>query len=1357
MRSLLKSSISLFFVSSLLVIMAELGKAQSITPAIDGTETTVTQSGDQYDITGGTVSGDGANLFHSFQQFGLSAGEVANFLADPTIQNILGRINGGDASIINGLIQVSGGNANLFLINPAGILFGPEAALNVPAAFTAATATGIGFDNSWFSAFGGNDYASLVGSPDTFAFTTLESGVILNAGDLAVNPGQQLILLGGSVINTGSLSAPGGEVTIAAIPSENLVRISHDGMVLNLELETLEQSSSSPLPPPPAFTPLDLPTLLTDNAVGHATGVTVNPNGSISLTGSGLEISANPGLTLISGTIDTANFAAVVSPSSPGGSINILGDYIALINANVNASGVHGGGTVQIGGGYQGLGTVPNASRTFVDSDSVIQADALEAGDGGQVIIWADEITQFLGEISARGGLETGNGGFVEVSGLQSLDFHGQVDTSAFHGNVGTLLLDPTNITVVGSAGNTADTTLLFGDSPDNASIEASAINNAIANVILQATNDITFDAPVSLDNFGVGLTAEAGNTITVNQSIQSSAGDITLIANGNVGGADAIVISDLITTEGGDITLSSPNGSITTADLDTSAEGGSGSITLNAGGGITTANLFSSGVFGNAGAITLEAGGGIQTQYIDSKLVIGSEASGGDVTLIAGGDITTEAINTEVDTGIDSGASGNGGAVMLQAGGVISTGDINTAADLTGGTVDIQAGAAVNLGEIITRSLFLNGGDVFLDASGDIQVAFIDAQGGNIGLGGLGGAVNIVTEQFFRAIGSFMDQNGDLASLSTAADSGGDITITHGGGQNGIPLEVGDAAANGTAAAITSGNFTISPTQSFIANFNLGGTDPGNIDLITSDPVPDPVPDPDPDPVPDPTPDPDPVPDPTPDPDLDLDPCHLVCGPPDSIEPPPPEGTPDDVEPPLDDLTDEAESPPEDTPEDPPEEGENPRDLRQSAGIEPEDLTVEEAFQDIEDIFTDEFADHLGLENISAATGLDSAQGALQRIRAQTNVRTALVYVVFGPGNLDEARNLKQIRQDDDPLELVLVTSESDPVYVRMPEATRRRVIKQVQRLRRQVANPNRVDTASYLASAQRLYQWLIAPLEAELESQGIENLAFVMDSTLRATPIAALHDGERFLIEKYSLGLIPSLSLIDMTYIDLRNTQVLVGGATEFLDQDPLPAVSIEIDAIAGLWPGQQLQNEHFTVSNLQAQRQQSPYGIIHLATHGEFLPGDLGNSYIQFADGRLRLDQLRQLGWNDPPVELVVLSACQTALGNREAELGFAGFSVLAGAKSALASLWNVNDEATAGLMAEFYRQLQATPIKAEALRQAQLAMINGQVSIDGSQLRWQTGQAQLPPILARQGHQELSHPFFWAAFTLVGSPW
>ncbi|HEY9807317.1 MAG TPA: filamentous hemagglutinin N-terminal domain-containing protein, partial [Candidatus Obscuribacterales bacterium] len=115
----------------------------------DGTNTQVTPNGNQLEITGGQLSGDRANLFHSFTQFNLDANQIANFLSNPNIQNILARINGGDASVINGLLQVSGGNSNLFLLNPSGIIFGPSASLNVPASFTATTASGIGFGNGW--------------------------------------------------------------------------------------------------------------------------------------------------------------------------------------------------------------------------------------------------------------------------------------------------------------------------------------------------------------------------------------------------------------------------------------------------------------------------------------------------------------------------------------------------------------------------------------------------------------------------------------------------------------------------------------------------------------------------------------------------------------------------------------------------------------------------------------------------------------------------------------------------------------------------------------------------------------------------------------------------------------------------------------------------------------------------------------------------------------------------------------------------------------------------------------------------------------------------------------------------------
>src|SRR4028119_460154 len=158
--------------------------AQSITPAADGTGTLITPNGNRIDISGGTLSTDKANLFHSFSQFGFNQDQIANFLSNPSIRNILGRVTGGDASIINGLIQVSGGNSNLFLMNPAGIIFGSNATLNVPAAFTATTATGIGFGGeNWFNAFGTNNYQTLIGTPSQFALDLSLPGVIVNAGN----------------------------------------------------------------------------------------------------------------------------------------------------------------------------------------------------------------------------------------------------------------------------------------------------------------------------------------------------------------------------------------------------------------------------------------------------------------------------------------------------------------------------------------------------------------------------------------------------------------------------------------------------------------------------------------------------------------------------------------------------------------------------------------------------------------------------------------------------------------------------------------------------------------------------------------------------------------------------------------------------------------------------------------------------------------------------------------------------------------------------------------------------------------------------------------------------------------------
>jgi CHAT domain-containing protein len=163
--------------------------------------------------------------------------------------------------------------------------------------------------------------------------------------------------------------------------------------------------------------------------------------------------------------------------------------------------------------------------------------------------------------------------------------------------------------------------------------------------------------------------------------------------------------------------------------------------------------------------------------------------------------------------------------------------------------------------------------------------------------------------------------------------------------------------------------------------------------------------------------------------------------------------------------------------------------------------------------------------------------------------------------------------------------------------------------------------------------------------------------------------------------------------------------------------------------------------------------------LATHADFVPGRLSDSYIEFGNNqRLTLPQLRTLPLREPNVvELLTLSACRTSVGDVNAELGFAGLAVQAGVKSALASLWYVSDEGTLALMSEFYRNLRQVPIKAEALRQAQVAMLQGKVSIQGGELRGLRGGIPVPPVIAQRGDVVLNHPYYWAAFTLVGSPW
>ena len=394
--------------------------------------------------------------------------------------------------------------------------------------------------------------------------------------------------------------------------------------------------------------------------------------------------------------------------------------------------------------------------------------------------------------------------------------------------------------------------------------------------------------------------------------------------------------------------------------------------------------------------------------------------------------------------------------------------------------------------------------------------------------------------------------------------------------------------------------------------------------------------------------------------------------------------------------------------------------------------------------------------------------QNSLRDIEEKIGIKPAVVYTRFISENYIPGSSLVPQNDKDDVLNIIIFTAEGKPIHKQIKGATRAKINRVKKRFLRQVSRSRNGNNSKYLAPAKQLYEWLVKPYEAEMFSLGIDNLMFIMDPGLRDIPVAALHDGKQFIIEKYSVGLLPSLSLSDTRYVGVKNSKVLAMGSSTFTkdqDQKDLPAVPIEISSIAGeLWSGKYVSGENFTLDNLKKERANTPYGIIHLATHANFPPerkGGRKESYIQLYDSKLRLEDVRQLGWNNPPVELLVLSACRTAIGDPEAELGYAGLAVQTGVKSAVASLWFVSDAGTLGVMTEFYRQLSKAPIKAEALRQTQLAMLQGKVLVEGNQLSGTSGNVNLTPeqaeYLRNNINGELSHPYYWASFTMIGSPW
>ncbi|MEG4458887.1 CHAT domain-containing protein [Microcoleus sp. N9_A1] len=1630
--------VGLFICPFSLLIFNTFAQAQPIVPAADGTGTAVTRSGNRYDINGGSLSGDGANLFHSFGQFGLNEGQIANFLTNSAIQNILARIAGGDASLINGLITVTGGNSNLFLINPAGIVFGPNASLNVPGAFTATTATGVGFGSNWFNAAGTNNFSALVGTPNAFYFGAAVPGSIVNAGNLAVTPGQNLALLGGTVVSTGQLSAPGGQITVAAVPGDNVLRISQPGHLLSLEIATGGNFGNSQQ----TLNPVSLPQLLTGTGQNQAAGVAVAADGSVRLVGSGWQVNSgdvaiaanvsglpqlNAGsanlwaagnLTLAGARLQTTGDLSLLgrdavrvrdSAENPflaqaGGNLYIQADRtidiltqnatgglslpaqfqsggnLSLVSNGVisgdthfasrgnfsvrNLSGMPGNFVSLFDpiisserdvflGDYTGVslkveakGSIVAESITITGPDlALLRTENLNPDDPDIVILTTSPAlilraglrdlanplnisTDNLGDDGAFSSVSVFPRGFIYVE--DNIFAGGPVIASA-PGDVVTREINGGSITLTSTAG----AVIVGGRLISGSTIDIEAANNILTsdisrggingNITLTSGGNIVTDRINSGTNGRIALTAAGninfGNLQGSQVNITSNSGALGVLTDPNIiipntTPANITATENLTLAASGDLTVgnltgatlraSSSSGSVVTGTIATTGDVrilagqqiNTGAIAVNPSANqvnpaIPTVNLDAqtninvASIDAAAASIALRASsdltaGNLQGAAVDvnsdgGNIAIGNTASTGNINLRAAGNVNSANlqgvgvnINSSAGTiGVTSAAAtsnvnltalGNINSGILQGSDVSvnsNAGSIQTANVTAGNGVNLRGSGDVNAGNLRGVAVDVGSnvgnvrigdvnatGNINLEAaqnvnSGNLQGSVVDLvssrgnvstgninassivdilAGGQIGTGAInvnlvvrdrapavninaqndisivsvnapGAQVDIATPGLVRVTGTF-DQNGTPVSVSTLGRvQPGTVRIAHGGGDVNppTPFVVGDATTNGTAGAIASNALgTITQRQSFINSYTQG-----NSAIVTTN-QPGITP-------PGITPPGITLPGITP---PGITPPGIT---PPGITPPgitPPGTTPPGITPPG--TTPPGTTPPGTTPPPPlpsgrfpldsnrvfpapnqpfsreqrqnqnrisrdigkpgermpPERIQSPRGLRNFINSNIRDSVIQSAFRGgigrnleagqisaalslLDKSFSQEFAEYLDINISDELVSPEEIQKKLASVGAQTGTKPSLIYLFSQPEELN----------------LMLITSCGEVVHKSVPAANRAELLKVVTQFRDEITKPGVRATTSYLPSSQQLYKWMIAPLEDSLKKCETDTISFVVDRGLRGMPFAALHDGQQFLVEKYNLSLMPSINLTDTRYVDLRNSQVLAMGASEFSELNPLPAVPAEIAAISREWPGVSFLNEDFTLENLKRQHQSRPFGVIHLATHGEFRPGAPNNSFIQLWNSRLRLDQLRDLRLNDPQVNMLVLSACRTAVGDPQAELGFGGLALQAGVQTALGSLWYVSDEGTLGLMSEFYQQLKTARIKGAALRQAQIAMLRGDVRLEGGRLRGLSrGEGvELPASLQGFADLKLSHPYYWSAFVMIGSPW
>lgn len=789
-----------------------------------------------------TVNQSSQRLITHWDTFNIGSGARVDFLQPSRSSIALNRVMSSDPSRIYGQLNANG---QVFLVNPNGVLFGAGSRVNVGGL----VASTLDISDADFNA--GN-----------FRFAGSSQAEVANEGEIVTPNGGYAALLGARVRNAGSIVARLGTVALGAGQAMTL-DMNGDGLI-NLQIDAAAANAiaanSGALRADGGTVILaargadPLATVLNNTGTVHAVTLE-NRNGVIRLEG------GDTGIVASSGVLDASGRGA----GETGGTVKVLGDKVGLFDAaRIDASGDAGGGTVLVGGNWQGGGTEKRASATYVGAEAKIAADAVTAGNGGTVVVWADGTTRFAGNITARGGAQGGNGGKIETSGKESLSLTGMADASAANGKAGEWLLDPRNVTIVATGGALAAG--VFTPVVDSAQIGADTIVAALnggTNVSINTgatgtqNGDITVASAIAYTGVGGdrSLTLSAARDININSSITATGAklDINLNANqGGTAGAVSIGAATQVISNGGNITAVGAKGGGTTANGFRMQGGGSSEATgalLNAGGGNITISATGSG---NSSGFSLATAGfnSIVTSGNGTISITGTGAGTGNGVNITTGTntIRTDAGNLTIN-GVAPG-SGNGiqvsgagtNSIVTGTGNILIEGQTSSGTALTfapnTGTVRVEATGTGNI-TLSANSLSTGGTAGSTQFKGAGGALFIQPRtnGTSIGIGGGAGTLDVsattiaAIQDGFSSITIGRATGTGLMTVGTASftdhlilrQASGGITFTGdlNVGANNLTVQTG-AGITQSAGSITVGGLT-SLTAGAAADIALG------------------------------------------------------------------------------------------------------------------------------------------------------------------------------------------------------------------------------------------------------------------------------------------------------------------------------------------------------------------------------------------------------------------------------------------------------------------------------------------------------------------------------------------------------